>query len=225
MSMTMFNTAPQQWGDGAGQPGQQNWPGFPGPPWGWSGGHGPGCHCGHCPPPQECWPPACPPQPGWDWNWRPPFGAIRGPIIGVTDGSFANPGEVGEYIHGTSTLTITAAQSGVPQFVAPLVIPPGDWTVTLTAGANFVMQGFNASLDPVPPGIRIPGEAAFVELDMAPGVLNAYTGQRTFALSNAQPQLITVNVHAQGITSNSFDANDVAGQITAVIIVDARRVR
>lgn len=205
---------------------QRNWPGFPGPPWGW--GPPPGfceschenpCRCGgHFPPP-------CPPGPGWDWNWRPPFGAIRGPIIGTTDGSFARPGEVGEYLHGSNTLTITAAQSGLPQWVSPLVIPPGDWSCTLVAGFNFVMLGCNAFLDPIPPGIRLPGSIAAVELDMAPSNLNAYTGERTFALTNSQPQLITIQVHAQGITSNSFDANNVPGQITAVIIVDARRVR
>lgn len=195
-------------------PNQQHWP--PGPPWGW----------GPCPPfpPFGCPPnrPPCPPGPGWDWNWRPPLGALRGPIIGVTDGSTPRPGEVGEYLYGTNSITITVAQSGISQFVAPLIVPPGDWTCTLVAGAGDIMEGFNASLDPIPPGVR---NASFVELDMAPTTFNVFAGQRTFALLNSQPQLITVNVHAQGIIATSFDANGTLGQITAVIEVDARRMR
>lgn len=207
-----------------GPPAQMHgFPPFPGPPWGWH--HGPGCGCGHCGPfPPECRPP-CPPAPGWDFNWRPPVGAIRGPIIGVTDGSFAKAGEVGEYLYAKNTLTITAAQTGVPQFLASLVIPPGDWDCTLTGGAQTIMTGFNASLDPVPPNIRIPGDQAQIEVDLAPSNINIITGMRSFALTNAQPQLITVNYHAQGITASSYDANGVTGQITVVIVVDARRVR
>lgn len=220
-----------EWSPHMGQPQQQVFTeGFqgpgpnehfpPGPPWGWGGhqqhhGFGCGCGCNHNFPP-------CPPGPGWDWNWRPPLGALRGPIIGVTDGSIARPGEVGEYLYAVSTITITAAQSGISQFVAPLVVPPGDWTCTLVAGAQFLMTGFNASLDPIPAGVR---NASFVEIDMAPGNLNAYAGQRSFALMNAQPILITVNVHAQGVTASSFDSNNTPGQISAVIEVDARRMR
>lgn len=200
-------------------PEQQGWghhPPFPGPPWGWGPSGSPQC---------GPWPPKCPPGPGWDWNWRPPLGAIRGPIIGVTDGSVALAGEVGEYIYNSQRFIIPAANSGVPQFAAMLVIPPGDWDCTLVAGAQTIFTGINALLDPVPPGIRIPGELAEVQFDFAPATINIVSGERTFALVNAQPQLITVQYHVQGITATSYDSNGVMGQIDIVIIVDARRRR
>ena len=53
---------------------------------------------------------------GWQCQPCPPAG-IRGPIIGVTDGSDAAPGEVGEWLQSTSGGNVTTA--------APAIFPAG----------------------------------------------------------------------------------------------------
>ena len=57
----------------------------------------------------------------------PPPGTGTGPIIGVTDGSVAAPGEVGEVLCGSAVGTIPAGT--LNSIVAPLTLTPGDWDV------------------------------------------------------------------------------------------------
>lgn len=63
----------------------------------------------------------------------PPF---NGPIIGVTDGSNAAPGQVGEYLVSQQTFGIGA--SGGITAVVSLSLTPGDWDVSGNAAFSWV---------------------------------------------------------------------------------------
>src|SRR5215475_9336096 len=130
---------------------QQQWPTH----WqcGCGADHPAKCECGcdqGCsggPPP---WTP-CPPPP------VPPV--ITGPIIGVTDGTPAKPGEVGEYLMGTATGTFPPTTGGTLTEVntAPLVVPAGDWDVQalliLYPGPGPVyVSSASFAVNPVPDG-------------------------------------------------------------------------
>lgn len=70
------------------------------------------------------WLPAAPP---------PPAPPLNGPIIGVTDGSDAAPGMVGEYVSAVNTvappMTPTNSPTGISAIQAQIVLSPGDWDV------------------------------------------------------------------------------------------------
>jgi|SRR5215472_5404964 len=65
------------------------------------------------------------------------------PLIGVTNGSSAQPGQVGEVLTGTANMSLVAGNQTLN--VAPMTLPPGDWDVqayaeiaVLCDGASFV---------------------------------------------------------------------------------------
>ena len=68
------------------------------------------------PPPAQAW---CPPP--------PPIVPVP-PIVGVTDGSTAAPGEVGEVLRSQFNGSLTAA-NGWSQTFEALTLTPGDWDV------------------------------------------------------------------------------------------------
>lgn len=60
------------------------------------------------------------------------------PSKGVTDGSFAAPGMIGEVIEGTVSGNTTLVTGNIVKInLSPLVLPPGDWTVM----SNLIMGG------------------------------------------------------------------------------------
>jgi hypothetical protein len=77
------------------------------------------------------------------------------PLIGVTNGSDAQPGQVGEYIYTQTTLNLPAVASGATgTIVVPgVVVQPGDWD----AGCFFLptssIQSVVFQLNPVPVGV------------------------------------------------------------------------
>lgn len=72
------------------------------------------------------------------------------PLAGVTDGSDAQPGMVGEFLHFSAGFSYPAAVT--TQMVSAGVLPPGDWDVWAWAGASVPTTGMNFHLSPVPPG-------------------------------------------------------------------------
>lgn len=79
---------------------------------------------------------------------------LRIPLIGITDGSNAKPGEVGEYIKGAATVHYAAYPTVTVQTVSVLVVPPGDWNLwgymtlsTGVGGANFATTTPPAGMD------------------------------------------------------------------------------
>lgn len=84
--------------------------------------------------------------------WHNVGGGACGPW-GVTDGSDAQPGEVGEFIHLKSlpgfSLTPNVA---FHQAVTSGVLPPGDWDCWAYCGFSTVLQEASLLLDPLPAG-------------------------------------------------------------------------
>lgn len=199
--------------------------GWGGPPWGPPGpgpGPGPGGFPGWGWGPGGPW---CPPGPGWDWNWRPPLGAIRGPIMGVTDGSHAKPGEVGEYIHFASGQPgVILNSSGNAVTITPLIVPPGDWIVEADWGCVRHFSSFAAWLDPVPAGA--PANLGQVEMLMDPpatfGVMGAISPLLSLRIS--VPTLLAYKVNAV-FPSTAQDFNGNPGQVSVSYIIKCWRVR
>ena len=75
-----------------------------------------------------------------------------GPIIGVVDGSDAAPGEVGEFIKGSTTVNYAAGTS-TQVTVTILNLPPGDWDVTSSAQFSTLIEGAFFELNPLPVGV------------------------------------------------------------------------
>lgn len=134
--------------------------------WQWNAPY-PG-NCQPCPP-YPCPPPACPP--------------LFGPIVGVTDGSDAPAGMVGEFISGSSGNLNYAAYPTVTNVVAStLVVPPGDWHMWAIAQVSTQTDGVTFFLDPLPVGVS-----------------NYMTGSVDVAGGNAVAGNYTViGVHARG---------------------------
>lgn len=81
----------------------------------------------------------------------PPVG-IHGPIIGVTDGSNAASGDVGEYIQLTATGNYGAYPSVTNIVISMGVLGPGDWLCFLTGAPQTDIGTWSFYLDPVPSG-------------------------------------------------------------------------
>lgn len=74
------------------------------------------------------------------------------PLIGVTNGSDAQPGQVGEWLQWIRELNVPSGSN--TQIVSTLILQPGDWNVqaaayTVTSPVTQVW----ANLSPVPPGL------------------------------------------------------------------------
>lgn len=154
-----------------------------------------------CPPPM----PICRPQPApWSYtpNWSgcqpspypqpsscgcgcPPAAPLFGPIMGVTDGSNAGPGQVGEFLGGQVGFSYAAYPSITNQTVSLTVIPPGDWDLWAWIWLSTATSGAFFGLDPAPTGIS-----------------NNMAGLNTFAgagaLDNLSEQILLLGAQARG---------------------------
>lgn len=134
-------------------------------------------------PPQQWWPP--PPQ---------PFPRIP-PIVGVTDGSTAAPGEVGEVLTVTVAGTLSSSDGWDDQQES-LTLPPGDWDVW-----------FNLIMTDIGPGNF--NEISGYLIDQAGNITQASVygsfgggfglgggslASAAACISTAQPMLLTSNV-------------------------------
>ena len=155
---------------------------------------------------------------GWDqcscgWQCQPCPPGIRGPIIGVTDGSKAAPGEVGELIIGTANTAYPASSLNWNATLSPLVVPPGDWLLTSSMGFSTMIQGAYFYLSPLPPGIsnNMSGQAYTANTTAAEFTLIGTVA----SLSVSVPTLLPFFVNLDTLTN--------AG--TAYIQVEGRRMR
>lgn len=83
-----------------------------------------------------------------------PAGTVGGgtPLVGVTDGSNAMPGDVGEFITGESTTSLTPAQVFQAD-VSPLIVPPGDWLLYASVEGRLGLGGSWWFVKNSPPGL------------------------------------------------------------------------
>jgi hypothetical protein len=150
----------------------------------------------------------------------PPPSAGTGPIIGVTDGSDAAPGEVGEWM--TSQVTGTISQNAGLATYQTLTLTPGDWdcwaqldTGLETGSTNFFQQlYFRLAYGSTPVAFAwadvggvFPAGSGF-----AGGIWNTYAGR----VSISAPTLIVATVETFGYTGTPVDIT---------ITTNARRMR
>lgn len=153
------------------------------------------------PRPRPPFPPICPPFPP-----RP----INGPIAGVTDGSAARPGEVGEYVMGTSAVNVVIDPAEHTYLAQPLVLSPGDWDIQ----ASFYAPGLNAEaiavhLEPLPTGVSggLDGN-----IQVSTGSMHArVTTPRTQALVSV-PTLLPFSLAVRNATNTSAATLTVTGR-------------
>lgn len=107
------------------------------------------------------------------------------PIMGVTDGSEAEPGAVGEYIVASSSVG-TTLPSNVPLAICQIDLTAGDWeiwgTIDFQPAAGVSPNGIAASVSLYPDAL--PTDA---DLMTGVGVLNMFTTQ---SLTSGQRQVL-----------------------------------
>jgi hypothetical protein len=73
-------------------------------------------------------------------------------LRGVTDGSDAAPGIVGEFVQTTTNFNISGAMGAV-NTVTATVLSPGDWDCTAGVYPGTVLKGMIMGLNPIPVGV------------------------------------------------------------------------
>lgn len=247
-NITPIRSPQPQWGGGwdgdQGNPGNPGWA-WNGSQWVWAGGQP--CPPQPCPPPQQvCCPPsgfsavagaqACYNQSQSLYNLvsqvvsdifaknpgiipQPPPSAGSGPIIGVTDGSSAAPGEVGEFATGSGTMAYSGtASANVIGSISPLVLQPGDWDIGAYMTFTSPVGGAYYILQPVPPGASNPMQAWGTDVGAAGfgieyEVLVGASARGSFSVPTLLAFYVVVGI----------DANANSG--TAELVVSARRRR
>lgn len=159
---------------------------------------------GPCSGPPPC-PPPCPPFPP-----RP----IQGPIAGVTTGAAARPGEVGEFLLG-STVVNFAVNTGTQTILAqPLVLTPGDWDVEAYMEPDISFDSCAFFLSPQPPGFSDNMTGYLGVFTPAPELQALIVSERVQGLVNV-PTLLPFTIVISNVTT--------AG--TATLTATARRMR
>lgn len=194
------------------------------------------CSCGGrgC---DDCCPPPCPP-PNIDgllsaWNELARFkcligemvdDAIRrsggplktGPIWGVTDGSAAKPGQVGEIYINQQQFSFGAATQ--TQIVTAGILSPGDWDCNVTVWADVFTTGIGFYLSPPPAGVTTGMGGTMVEmqggggLDATNAVILGEPSAALLAVPSLFPFTVVTNAYGAGNAGNfniSFQARRV----------------
>lgn len=132
------------------------------------------------------------------------------PLIGVTNGQAAQPGQVGEFTQMFLQQTYTAPAGGVTQTFNLGVLQPGDWDVWAWANFNGPTQGTILQLTPpIPPGF---GSAMVGEFGAGGESLQLLTNETRALIS--VPTLIVFTLYVQNTTD-----------IIATVWFNARRAR
>lgn len=153
-----------------------------------------GCCCGCCPP-QQNWP----------------------GIVGVTDGSNAAPGYVGEFVTGSSSLISFPATGTITTSASVITLTAGDWDLHgWISDFTAAVGGVHANLNPIPPGMSN---------DMT-GLLGLGSGVHATSwvnMTGARANFATTTT----LTWTIFIDNSVAGSTagTCAMHVEARRRR
>lgn len=135
------------------------------------------------------------------------------PLLGVTNGSDAQPGQVGEYIQSNVNVSYTTAMQ--TQNVTMGVLQPGDWDCWQFCECTTFMTGVQFILAPVPVGFSNTMQGAAVDSNGQVGtVVNGSAARATLSV----PTLVVFS-----LVTNGEGAGPAAG--TAVMSFNARRRR
>ena len=75
------------------------------------------------------------------------------PLIGVTNGTDAQPGQVGEWVQFAATVAYAGSGSAVTTSTSMGVLNPGDWDIWIYGSSStFLLEGEVNLLSPVPAG-------------------------------------------------------------------------
>lgn len=135
------------------------------------------------------------------------------PTIGVTNGTPAQPGQVGEWFSMSQTITVPTTSQTVP--VSMGILPPGDWTCFMQAGAGVFVTDLQFILAPQPAGFS--GNMSAIMASSA-GVEAVTVISPTVEALISVPTLVVFN-----ISTNTIGSGPSSGPVVAVFA--ARRAR
>lgn len=141
------------------------------------------------------------------------------PLIGVTNGSDAQPGQVGEFVSFNQAVTYPAGVANT-QVVTMGVLQPGDWDVWSTAGVYGFGGATQFILDPQPAGFssQLQGSLLLPQTGVT-GTAGSWIIGVMARASISAPTLI-----AMQFISNMF-GDSAATSTSATLLVFARRRR
>lgn len=134
------------------------------------------------------------------------------PLLGVTDGSNAQPGQVGEYVRFQQTVSILGTAQ--TQSVTMGVLQPGDWDVWLFAGPQGWTADIQIYLDPLPAGFIDSGYAILGDMGAVPIAAVGMTTRGSISVPTLMVMTLTTNNSGPG-----------SGNSTCGCILTARRRR
>lgn len=151
----------------------------------------------------------------------PPATAGSGPIIGVTDGSTAAPGEVGELLTQTTNGTMSTGTPGITG--AAITLTPGDWNVQSEITISDLTAGFyfNGMLYSLMNGTTVLAQFS-LENNFTSNVGGWVSGifpTNLAAVSTSVPLLLTGSATIYGIFGTG------TGSAAYSIVTKARRMR
>lgn len=138
------------------------------------------------------------------------------PLIGVTNGSDAQPGQVGEFIDLSQTVNYPVT-ANTNQVVTMGILQPGDWDVWAWADCPGLVTGLNIDLNPIPPGFSSGMQAFTIGIQSASpqaALITTPTVRATLSV----PTLCVMNV-----LTNQVTAGPAPGTIGLVLSARRRR--
>jgi hypothetical protein len=142
------------------------------------------------------------------------------PLQGITDGSNAKAGNIGEYITMVGTMAYAAYPAVTTGTISAGVLPPGDWNITsaMTASAQIGEVSFYLSPEPAGMSNAMLGVAGITTYGAGSTQTLSLIGQN--ARGNfTVPTLLPFAVAVYNNTGSTL----VAGTVT--LTVEARRMR
>lgn len=135
------------------------------------------------------------------------------PLVGVTNGSDAQPGQVGEWVQFAVPATYTAIPQ--TQILSLGVLQPGDWDIWANILVSTAVGWIECFLDPQPAGVS---DSLFSVM----GELSA--GQEGVRLTSvvARASISVPTLFAMQVQTNNINGT-VAGNM--IVTLDARRMR
>jgi hypothetical protein len=144
--------------------------------------------------------------------------AGSGPILGVTNGSTAAPGEVGELLQTVVQIPYAAYPTITEPIISTLVVPPGDWdlwcAMRFAGGAPGAIGGASFGLNPEPPGITSDmGGLIIFGTTVGQAEEGATIIGTQACLSTATPQLLAFQVVINQSTDSTLPAGTAGFQV------------